>query len=131
MAAAAELGDDGVTVRLTHPHRTVCPRLGAAGSKRHLVGYYAAMARGPMLEALSDRPTHLQRFPDGVDGDEVYQKRVPRGHPDHIETCRVTFPSGRTADVLRITHPAALVWAAQRGAVNSHQWPVRYADREH
>ena len=41
-----------------------------------------------MLAALRDRPTHLQRFPDGIDGEEIYQKRVPQKHPDYLETCR-------------------------------------------
>ncbi|ODR06347.1 ATP-dependent DNA ligase [Mycolicibacillus koreensis] len=131
MPTAEELDVDGVTVRLTNPDKPFFPRLGAAGTKRRLVDYYAAVARGPMLAALADRPTHLQRFPDGVDGDEIYQKRVPRGHPEHIETCRVTFPSGRTAEVLRVTHPAAIVWAAQMGTVTFHPWQVRCADTDH
>ena len=41
-----------------------------------------------MLTALKDRPTHLQRFPDGIEGEEIYQKRVPQKHPDYLETCR-------------------------------------------
>ena len=59
-----------------------------------------------MLTALRDRPTHLQRFPDGIDGEEIYQKRVPQKHPDYLETCVVTFPSGRTADALGVDGPA-------------------------
>ena len=84
-----------------------------------------------MLTALRDRPTHLQRFPDGIDGEEIYQKRVPQHHPDYLETCRVTFPSGRTADALKVTHPAAIVWAAQMGTITLHPWQVRCPDTEH
>ena len=84
-----------------------------------------------MLTALRDRPTHLQRFPDGIDGEEIYQKRVPQKHPDYLETCTVTFPSGRTADALKVTHPSAIVWAAQMGTVTLHPWPVRCPDTEH
>ena len=58
------------------------------GTKAHLVEYYRAVAQrredgspGPLVRALADRPTYLQRFPDGVDGDEVYQKRVPAHAP--------------------------------------------------
>lgn len=133
-ADAEELHVDGVTVRLTNPDREYFPRLGTAGTKRALVDYYLAVtagAGGPMLGALRDRPTHLQRFPDGLDGAEVFQKRLPRGYPDHLETCRVTFPSGRTADVLKVTKPADVVWAAQMGTVTLHPWPVRCPDTEH
>ena len=90
-----------------------------------------AVASGPMLTALRDRPTHLQRFPDGIEGEEIYQKRVPQKHPDYLETCVVTFPSGRTADALKVTHPSAIVWAAQMGTITLHPWQVRCADTEH
>ena len=128
---ATELDVDGVTVRLTNPDKVYFPRLGSDGTKRKLVEYYLAVARGPMLTALRDRPTHLQRFPDGIDGEEIYQKRVPQHRPDYLETCRVTFPSGRTADALKVTHPSAIVWAAQMGTITLHPWQVRCPDTEH
>ena len=84
-----------------------------------------------MLAACRDRPTHLQRFPDGIDGEEIYQKRVPQHHPDYLETCLITFPSGRTADALKVTHPSAIVWAAQMGTITLHPWQVRCPDTEH
>jgi DNA ligase D len=131
MADAEELHVDGVTVRLTNPDKVYFPRLGSGGTKRALLDYYRALAGGPMLAALRDRPTHLQRFPDGIDGEEIYQKRLPPKHPDYLETCRVRFPSGRTADVLKVTHPAAIIWAAQMGTVTLHPWPVRCPDTDH
>ena len=130
-AAAEELDVEGIPVRLTSGDRVVFPRLGAAGSKRALADYYRSVAGGPLLAALRDRPTHLQRFPDGIEGPEVYQKRLPRGHPDYLRTCRVTFPSEHTADVLNVTHPADIVWAAQMSTVTLHPWPVRCADPDH
>lgn len=124
-AAAEELDVDGIAVRLTSPDRMYFPKLGSHGTKRRLVEYYFAVAGGPMLTALRDRPTHLQRFPDGVDGEQIYQKRIPRHRPDYLQTCRVTFPSGRMADALKVTHPAAIVWAAQMGTITLHPWQVR------
>jgi DNA ligase D len=128
---AEELDVDGVKVRLTNPDKVYFPKLGKRGTKRTLVEYYMTVANGPMLTALRDRPTHLQRFPDGIEGEEIYQKRVPQKHPDYLQTCVVTFPSGRTADALRVTHPSAIVWAAQMGTVTLHPWQVRCADTEH
>ena len=128
---AEELDVDGVAVRLTNPDKVYFPKLGSGGTKRKLVEYYLAVAGGPMLTALKDRPTHLQRFPDGIEGEEIYQKRVPQKHPDYLETCEVTFPSGRTADALKVTHPSAIIWAAQMGTITLHPWQVRCPDTEH
>lgn len=132
-APAEELDVAGVAVRLTNPQRVYFPELGeAGGTKRHLVEYYRAVAEsGALLAALRGRPTYLQRFPDGIEGEEVYQKRVPLHAPDFVQTCRVTFPSGRSADALRVEHPAEIVWAANLGTVTFHPWHARCADTEH
>jgi DNA ligase D len=129
-SSATELDVDGVAVRLTNPDKPYFPKLGRDGTKGKLVEYYLAVAE-PMVALLRDRPVHLQRFPDGIEGEEIYQKRVPQKHPDYLETCTVTFPSGRTADALKITHPSAIVWAAQMGSVTLHPWQVRCPDTEH
>lgn len=127
---ATELDVDGVAVRLTNPDKIYFPALGAEGAKGKVVDYYLAVA-GPMVALLRDRPVHLQRFPDGIEGEEIYQKRVPQKHPDYLQTCTVTFPSGRTADALKITHPSAIAWAAQMGTITLHPWQVRCPDTEH
>jgi DNA ligase D len=125
---AEELDVDGVAVRLTSPDKVYFPKPGY--TKRNVVDYYLAVA-DRMVALLKDRPVHLQRFPDGVDGEEIYQKRVPQKHPDYLETCTVTFPSGRTADALKVTHPSAIIWAAQMGTITMHPWQVRCPDTEH
>ncbi|OOL31659.1 ATP-dependent DNA ligase [Rhodococcus rhodochrous] len=128
---AVELDVGGVPVRLSNPDKVYFPRLGEAGAKRRLVEYYRTVATAgsaPLLQALRERPTHLQRFPDGIEGEEIYQKRVPARRPDHVATCEVTFPSGRTADVLRVRSAADVVWAANLGTVTFHPWAVRCGD---
>ena len=130
---AEELDVDGVAVRLSSPDKIYYPKLGAdGGTKRHLVEYYRTVAlNGALLGALFDRPTHLQRFPDGIEGEEIYQKRVPAKRPDHVESCEVTFPSGRKADVLRVRSAANIVWAANLGNITFHPWAVRCPDVDH
>ena len=130
-ATAEQLDVDGIPVRITNRDKVFFPKLGAAGTKGALIDYYRSVASGPMLTALRDRPTHLQRFPDGIDGEMIYQKRVPEKHPDYLKTCRITFPSGRTADALMVTHPSAIVWAAQMGSITLHPWQVRCPDTDH
>src|ERR1700709_1703626 len=126
---AEELDVDGVAVRLTSPDKVYFPKPGY--TKRNVVDYYLAVASGPMLASLKDRPTHLQRFPDGIDGEEIYQKRIPQHHPDYLDTCQIPSPPGRPADALRVTPPAAIVWAAQMGTITLHPWQVRCPDAEH
>ncbi|MDF3305426.1 DNA polymerase domain-containing protein [Rhodococcus sp. T2V] len=130
---AEELDVDGVAVRLSSPDKIYYPKLGAdGGTKRHLVEYYRTVAcSGALLGALFDRPTHLQRFPDGIEGEEIYQKRVPAKRPDHVDSCEVTFPSGRKADVLRVRSAANIVWAANLGNITFHPWAVRCPDVDH
>ncbi|WP_138997092.1 DNA polymerase domain-containing protein [Rhodococcus zopfii] len=128
---AEELDVDGIAVRLSNPDKVYFPQLGSAGgTKRHIVEYYRTVATrdASLLTALRDRPTHLQRFPDGIEGEEIYQKRVPARHPDHVGTCEVTFPSGRKADVLHVRSAADIVWAANLGTVTFHPWAVRCPD---
>lgn len=125
---AEELDVDGVAVRLTSPDKVYFPEPGY--TKRDVVDHYLAVA-DRMVALLRDRPTHLQRFPDGIEGEEIYQKRIPQKHPDYLQTCTVTFPSGRTADALKVTHPSAIIWAAQMGTVTLHPWQVRCPDTEH
>ncbi|MEW1958627.1 non-homologous end-joining DNA ligase [Kineococcus sp. NPDC059986] len=129
-APAEELDVDGTPVRLTSPDKPYYPALGEAGTKRHVVEFYRLVAPA-LLTAVRDRPTYLQRFPDGVEGEEVYQKRVPKSAPDHVETVHVTFPSGRSADAIRPTNAATLVWAAQQATITFHPWHCTAPDVDH
>ncbi|WP_018180338.1 non-homologous end-joining DNA ligase [Jongsikchunia kroppenstedtii] len=130
---AEELDVDGIAVRMSNPDKIYFPQLGESGGrKRDLVGYYRTVAlQGALLDALRDRPTFLQRFPDGIEGEEIYQKRVAAKRPDHVQSTTVTFPSGRTADAIRTTCAADIVWAANLGTVTFHPWPTIAPDNEH
>ncbi len=110
-------------VRLTSPGKIMFPERGF--TKKDVFEYYLAVSE-PMLRAVHGRPVTLQRFPDGIDGEMFYQKRIPtRGVPDWMHTAQIAFPSGRKADELCPIEPAHLLWAAQMGAVVFHPWPVR------
>jgi DNA ligase D-like protein (predicted polymerase) len=83
------------------------------------------------VRALYERPTQLRRFPDGIEGEAIYQKRVPENRPDWIEVARVTFPSGRHADELCVTELAHVIWGANLAVIDFHPWPSRRRDTEH
>ncbi|WP_132992832.1 DNA polymerase domain-containing protein [Gordonia zhaorongruii] len=124
---------DGVEVKLSNPDKIYFPELGEdGGRKADLVGYYEAMAlAGPLMTALAGRPTFLQRFPDGVTGDEIYQKHLTKYHPDHVESTRIVFPSKRTGQAFCPRIPADAVWAANLGTVTFHTWPTADPDNDH
>ncbi|EOM76787.1 ATP-dependent DNA ligase [Rhodococcus rhodnii] len=125
---AVEFDVDGRTVRVSNPGRVYFPALGA--TKLDLVHYYLSVGDG-IVRALYERPCMTHRFPDGLAGEKVHQKRLPRGAPDWVQTVRVTFPRyGRTADELCVTHLADVAWSVQMSAVEFHPWNSRRADVE-
>lgn len=124
---------DGVEVKLSNPDKIYFPELGAdGGRKRDLVDYYRSVAvGGPLMTALRDRPTYLQRFPDGVEGDQIYQKHLTKYHPEHVQSTRIVFPSRRTGQAFCPQIPADAVWAANLGTVTFHTWPTIAPDNDH
>ncbi|WP_431907221.1 non-homologous end-joining DNA ligase [Amycolatopsis thermoflava] len=125
-AVEYQVGDR--VVRVSNPDKVYFPARGI--TKRQVVEYYLAVAE-PLLRAVGERPTTLKRFPDGVSGEPFYAKRVPKGAPEWVQTARITFPSGRTADEVCPTEPAVFAWAANLGTLDFHPWPVRRSDVDH
>ncbi len=127
-ANAVELEVGHRTVRVTNPDREYFPATGA--TKLDLVNYYLSVGDG-IVRALRERPCMMHRFPSGLAGDKVHQKRVPHGAPPWLETVRVHFPRyGRHADELCVTELAHVIWAVQMSTVEFHPWNSRRADTE-
>ncbi len=125
-AIEIEVGDRDV--RISNPDRVYFPALGA--TKLDLVRYYLSVGDG-IVGALRERPCMLHRYPKGVAGKKVHQKRIPAGAPPWLETVRVHFPRyGRHADELCVTELAAVIWAVQMSTVEFHPWNSRRADTE-
>ena len=119
----------GRTVRISNPDRVYFPARGE--TKLDLVHYYLSVGDG-LVRALRERPCMMHRFPEGVSGEKVHQKRLPRGAPPWVTTVRVHFPRyGRHADELCVTELASAVWAVQMSTVEFHPWNSRRADTEH
>jgi DNA ligase D-like protein (predicted polymerase) len=73
----------------------------------------------------------MHRFPEGLSGDKVHQKRLPRGAPPWVETVQLFFPRfKRTADELCVTELGSVIWAVQMSTVEFHPWNSRRADTE-
>jgi DNA ligase D len=123
-----ELEIDDRVVRITNPDRVYFPARGE--TKLDLAHYYLSVGDG-IVNALRERPCMMHRFPEGVSGEKVHQKRVPAGAPPWLETVRVEFPRyGRHAYELCVTEPASVIWAVQMSTVEFHPWNSRRADTE-
>jgi DNA ligase D len=128
MSEAIELEIDDKVVRISNPDRVYFPARGE--TKLDLAHYYLSVGDG-IVNALRERPCMLHRFPEGVSGEKVHQKRVPAGAPPWLETVQVHFPRwNRTADELCVTEIAQVVWAVQMSTVEFHPWNSRRADTE-
>ena len=125
---AVEIEVDDKVVRVSNPDRVYFPESGA--TKLDLVEYYLAVGPG-IVNALWERPCMLHRFPKGLAGPKVHQKRLPQGAPDWVETVELHFPRfDRTADELCVTGLAPVIWAVQMSTVEFHPWNSRRADTE-
>ncbi len=139
---AAEVDAGGRAVRVSSPDRVIYPATERTPEVTKLmVAEFFAVADEGLMRALRDRPTALERWPKGVlpgitlgtgrpgeKAEAFYQKRVPMGAPDYLESTTVTFPSGRTAAEVCPTEIAVPVWCAQMGTLTFHPWPVRRSD---
>src|ERR1700742_1929380 len=146
MAKTEEIMVDagGREVRVSNPSRVIFPETErtAPVTKGDIVRYYISVGDG-IMRALRNRPTTLERWPKGVfpgivlstrdgrPGDAFYQKRVPKGAPDYVQTARIAFPSGRPADEVCPTELAVVAWAANLGTLTFHPWPVRRPELDH
>ena len=125
---AVELQVGEHLVRISNPSRVYFSARGE--TKLDLVQYYLSVGDG-IVNALRERPCMMHRFPTGVDGEKVHQKRLPHGAPPWMETVKVFFPRyKRTADELCVTELAHVAWAVQMSTVEFHPWNSRRADVE-
>jgi DNA ligase D len=141
---ATTVAVDGREVRVSSPDRVIFPATERSPevTKLQVVQYYLSVGDG-ILRALYERPTTLERWPKGVHegmtlstreghkGEAFYQKRVPKGAPDYLETARIEFPSGRSADEICPTELAVVAWCGHMGTITFHPWPVRRDDVDH
>jgi bifunctional non-homologous end joining protein LigD len=112
----------GRLVNVTNPEKVFFPAPGI--TKLQIVEYYVAVAEAA-LPHTRNRPFQMKRYPNGVDADFFYQKRVPQPHPEWLETVHVNYPSGNEVDFPIINDAAGLAWIANLGCIELHTWHSR------
>jgi DNA ligase D len=118
----------GRTVEISSPDKVYFPELGA--TKFDLVSYYLEIADA-LCRTATDRPALLERFPGGAGGKSFFQKRVPSGAPDWLQTTVVETPNGTTSNALVVADISHVLWAVNLGCLGLHLWPYRADDPGH
>ncbi|MGF1598628.1 MAG: non-homologous end-joining DNA ligase [Acidimicrobiales bacterium] len=121
--ATVELAGRQLTI--SSPNKVFFSRRGE--TKLDLIDFYLALEE-PLMRMMANRPTLMQRFPDGASGKSFYQKRVPKGAPEWLRTTVMSTPNGTTSNALVADDIAHLAWAVNLGCLGFHPWPIRADD---
>ncbi|MCP8466241.1 DNA ligase D [Pseudomonas sp. ZM23] len=124
--AAAGRGNVVAGIAITHPDRVVDP--GSALHKIDVARYYEQAAER-ILPWLGDRPVSLVRAPDGVGGEQFFQRHASRTELPGVEQLEPRLDPGH-APLLRIANTRGLVGAAQMGVLELHTWNASVDDLE-
>ncbi|MBK6747437.1 DNA ligase D [Ottowia sp.] len=106
---------------ITHPGRVIDP--GTGRTKLDLARYYATVA--PLvLPHLAGRPVALLRAPDGIAGEQFFQKHIEGRRIPGVRVLDRALDPGH-AGLLEIADEAGLLGAAQMNTVELHTWNAR------
>ena len=117
----------GRRLRVTNLDKVLFPPRGRQKpvTKREFVRYAAQIAP-VILPYLAGRPLNMHRYPNGADHPGFWHKQLPSHAPHWL--ARWHNPDadpGETTTYLVVDEPAALVWAANFGALEWHAWTSR------
>jgi bifunctional non-homologous end joining protein LigD len=91
-------------------------------TKRELLRYAARIAP-TALPYLRGRALNMHRYPNGADAKGFWHKELPGHAPDWLPRWEnPDADAGETRTYLVVDEPAALVWAANFGALEWHAW---------
>jgi bifunctional non-homologous end joining protein LigD len=123
-------GNNGIVlgIRISHPDKELWPksRLGPAVTKLDLAKYMAAAA-GKMLPHVKDRPSSVVRTPDGIEGEQFFQRHELKGTAAPMLAIKV---KGEAKPYLGVDSAEGLVALAQQGVTEIHPWGSKPGDPE-
>lgn len=105
-------------VNITHPDRVIDKQSGT--QKHQLTDFYASISAW-ILPFLRHRPVSLLRAPEGIEGEQFFQKHAERLAIPHIKQLDQALDPGH-ARLLEIDDTHALIGAVQMGTVELHTW---------
>lgn len=108
------------SVEISRPEKVLFP---PDINKADLAGYYEQVAQA-MLPHLVDRPLNYERFPDGIDGQKIFQQHASGHFPDWIRRVSVPARKGAVEHVVA-SDAATLVYLAGQACIAFHRWLSR------
>src|ERR1051325_5276363 len=93
-------------IEISHPDKALFPD---GLTKADLARYYERVA-ATMLPHVRGRPVHMQRYPDGIDGEEIQQKQAPGYLPAFVERAEVPRKRGGSVSHVVIENAETLVY---------------------
>jgi bifunctional non-homologous end joining protein LigD len=123
----AQLTVEGHALKFSNLNKALWP--GSADTspitKRDLVAYYSKVSHA-ILPHLKDRPLAIVRFPEGIGGEQFFQKHIDKGRPDYVEVVNIfSTHNGRAREWLMCNNLASLLWLGQMGTLEIHPWYSR------
>jgi bifunctional non-homologous end joining protein LigD len=115
------------TISVSRPDKVLFPDDGI--TKGDLVDHYLRVA-DVMLPHVRGRPVSMKRYPEGIEGQVFYQKRVPDWFPDWIQRVEVRTSKGPHVYAV-IADAATLVFLANQACIEPHTWESRADAPDH
>jgi bifunctional non-homologous end joining protein LigD len=116
------------TVRLTHPDKVLDA---SSGATKQMLADYLWTAAPRILPHIAHRPLSLVRLPDGVGGEQFFQKHATKTLPKGIGC--VDVPNKKTGvpeSYITVDNREALASLAQMSVMEIHPWGSRNDDLE-
>ncbi|MFL6128019.1 MAG: DNA polymerase ligase N-terminal domain-containing protein [Mycobacteriales bacterium] len=139
LAALDGLGSGGTwdvfgrSLRLSNLDKEIFPgRPGEPPVTKRGFARYAARIAPVLLPYVAGRAMNLHRFPGGATTKGFWHKQLPEHAPDWLPRWQnPEAKDGDTTTYLVVDEPAALVWAANYGALEWHAWTSKTDDPHH
>ncbi|MDO9434479.1 DNA ligase D [Hydrogenophaga sp.] len=109
------------TMNLSNPDRVIDAESGV--TKLDLARYYDTVAPF-MMEHLKARPVALVRAPDGVEGEQFFQKHLDKTEMKGVLLLDPALDEGH-APLIEVARPEGLLSASQMNVVEYHTWNAR------
>ncbi len=114
-------------IEITHAEKVLFANGGI--TKRDLVEYYERIA-ATMLPHLRGRPIAMERYPDGIHSQRIFQKNTPAYYPAWIKTVSLPKKNGVVRHVT-CDDAATLVYLANQAVITPHTWLSRIDEPNH
>lgn len=110
-------------IKFSNLKKVFWPREGY--TKGDLIAYYEQVAE-LLLPYLHQRPVHMLRYPDGIEGKSFYQKDAPDHVPDWIETESIDSEHrGEPIRFIVCNDRDTLLYLINLGSIDLHPWLSR------